>query len=379
MLIIVVYSTHISSSDTLAMPKKISAPPESGRDRLVLNDAETVETADDLLSVQEEKPSFAELSSLVKHVVARSSWWDLHGVDLSLLTLAVAMFPLGFWLMASTVKAVFLAGLFITAYAHTMFTVKLAHETAHNALLGSSPTLNWALNVFCVEFCGGFTADGGYNIHVKMHHPYTNVIGLGDSSSWRVTFLDRFSYLFIAPNFIPIIFPFVSQTLIPNGYQTRVRLLICHMIGVFGYYSMLKHVSGLSTSAALVCVWLIRCIFAVPYIHVNIFQHIGLPMYSVSDRPSRLYQMATGVLNLNSNPVLDYCFGHSSISCHIEHHLFPRLSDNMCLKIKPVVRNYLKNHGLPYNEGLYSKLLAKFYKEYDKLIVQDPPVAKLRG
>lgn len=43
--------------------------------------------------------------------------------------------------------------------------------------------------------------------------------------------------------------------------------------------------------------------------------------------------MSLGVLNLPRLPVLDWAFGHSIVSCHVEHHFFPRLSDNMCLKV----------------------------------------------
>lgn len=43
--------------------------------------------------------------------------------------------------------------------------------------------------------------------------------------------------------------------------------------------------------------------------------------------------MTHGVLNLPRNPVLDWTFGHSLINCHVEHHLFPFLSDHMCLKV----------------------------------------------
>lgn len=43
--------------------------------------------------------------------------------------------------------------------------------------------------------------------------------------------------------------------------------------------------------------------------------------------------MTHGVLNLPRNLVLDWTFGHSLINCHVEHHLFPFLSDNMCLKV----------------------------------------------
>ena len=63
-------------------------------------------------------------------------------------------------------------------------------------------------------------------------------------------------------------------------------------------------------------------------------QHIGLHMFSPTCRPKRIYQMTHGVLNLPRNPLLDWVFGHSLINCHVEHHLFPFLSDNMCLKVR---------------------------------------------
>lgn len=63
-------------------------------------------------------------------------------------------------------------------------------------------------------------------------------------------------------------------------------------------------------------------------------QHIGLPMFAADRKPKRIHLMSLGVLNLPRNPLLDWSFGHSLISCHVEHHLFPSLSDNMCLKVR---------------------------------------------
>lgn len=56
-------------------------------------------------------------------------------------------------------------------------------------------------------------------------------------------------------------------------------------------------------------------------------------MFSRDQKPRRIHMMSLGVLNLPRLPVLDWAFGHSIISCHVEHHLFPKLSDNMCLKV----------------------------------------------
>ena len=348
-------------------------------DTMVGNGSSSLEIANGELLSTGSKASFAALNALVKEIVAKSTWWELYGVDLSFLCLSFVLFFFGFYLMQSTLKLIFISGFLMTAYAHAMFTVKLGHSAVHNSLAGRSRTLNWFLNVLFVEIFGGFTAEGAEEAHIKLHHPYTNVIGLGDSSSWRAPFLDRYMYLFIAPNALMFVYPLVSQTLIPNKWQLRVRLLASHLFGFLLYFSLLRYVSCLSVPASLLCVWLIRGLFSVPYIHVNIFQHIGLPMYEKNARPPRLHQMTTGVLNLARNPILDYSFGHSLISCHVEHHLFPQLSDNMSLKIKPVVRQYVKSYGLPYKEGTYKELLTKFYNEYEDLMVKAPPITKFVG
>ena len=60
------------------------------------------------------------------------------------------------------------------------------------------------------QICGSFSARAGVQGHIKMHHAHTNVIGLGDSSVWKVPFLPRTIYLFIAPLTVPIITPLVA-------------------------------------------------------------------------------------------------------------------------------------------------------------------------
>lgn len=126
--------------------------------------------------------------------------------------------------------------------------------------------------------------------------------------------------------------------------------------------------------------------------------------------------MSHGVLNLPRNPLLDWTFGHSLINCHVEHHLFPSLSDNMCLKVsapapgspkaqdttclvclwfehnykhcmcvwcgvqvKPIVSRYLKVKALPYQEDGYLSRLRLFFHRYQELMVFAPPITELVG
>lgn len=85
------------------------------------------------------------------------------------------------------------------------------------------------------------------------------------------------------------------------------------------------------------------------------WQHIGLDMFSPTRRPKRIYQMTHGVLNLPRNFLLDWMFGHSLINCHVEHHLFPFLSDHMCLK---VARSIFHSQLFSTKEGYWFSLRA---------------------
>ena len=325
------------------------------------------------------KPSMTELNSLVKHVVSRSSWWDLYGIDLAIMCANFVLLPISYLLIRSDSIPLYMIGYVLFAYIHATFTVKLAHAAIHNTLAGSSPFWNRLLTVFFIEIWGGFSEEASREIHIQVHHPYTNVIGLGDSSSWRAPFLDRNTYLFFAPLFLPLFNTPIGVSLLAGRWLSIARLLCVTSAGYIVHFCMFSYVAGLSFLGTILCMFTVRSVFAIPYIHVNIFQHIGLPMYDIKKRPKRLYQLASAALNLPRNPLLDYSFGHSIISCHVEHHLFPRLSDNMCLKIKPVVSSYLKNNGLPYNEATYLGQLKKFYKEYDELMVKAPPITELIG
>ena len=189
----------------------------------------------------------------------------------------------------------------------------------------------------------------------------------------------------LGSQYIPVYCTSLPATSLPCSWpkiacrtlEAKARFLFVTMVGYIMHFCLFHYVTGLSVVGAIFCNITVRTVFAIPYIHVNIFEHIGLPMYDVKKRPKRLYQMASSALSLPRNPLLDFSFGHSVISCHVEHHLFPRLSDNMCLKIKPVVSTYLKSNGLPYHEAPYLSLQWKFYNKYDELMVKAPPITEL--
>lgn len=327
-----------------------------------------------------EETLMMELSRLVQTEVKGSSWWELRGKDCTIIGLAFTALPPAFLLLRSSSPLWFSLGLLLMGVSHAVITVKGTHLASHGAL-SESPKWNRLWAVFFIEVCGAFSAQVGVQAHVKMHHAHTNVLGLGDSSTWKVPCLGRTLYLFIAPLSVPIITPLVALVqLRGQSWLICIRTVSMMFLGLFSHFWLLRHASGFSsTLSAFGCMLLTRNLFSLPYIHVNIFQHIGLSMFALSRRPKRIYQMTHGVLNLPRNPVLDWTFGHSLISCHVEHHLFPSLSDNMCLKVKPVVRQFLMQKSLPYQQDSYLSRLRLFFDQYHELMVLAPPITELVG
>lgn len=363
---------HAKDGETL-VKRKVDSEEMNGESRKKENGVEEVE-------VSEKESLMMELTRLVQKMVRESSWWERRGIDCSILAAAFLCLPPAFLLLASAQLLWFSAGILLMGVAHAVITIKGTHLASHGGLSESQAWGKfWA--IFFIEICGSFSARAGVQGHIKMHHAHTNVIGLGDSSVWKVPFLPRIVYLFIAPLAVPIITPLVALgELKGHSLAHVVRTVLMITLGLYSQYWLLINVSGFNSPlSALLCMLVCRAMFSVPYIHVNIFQHIGLPMFSPTCRPKRIYQMTHGVLNLPRNPVLDWIFGHSLINCHVEHHLFPFLSDHMCLKVKPVVSKYLTEKQLPYQEDSYFSRLNIFFHKYQELMVFAPPITELVG
>lgn len=321
-----------------------------------------------------------ELERQVQDVVRASSWWERHGVDCAILALSLLALPAGFLCLRFHNVLAFATGITILGVCHYTLTVKGSHLATHSALTESK---RWSkiLMIFFVEVCTAFPAEFAKFNHVNMHHGYTNVLGLGDSSTWKMPLLNRYVYMFLGPLLVPLLTPLVAlEHLRKEEPKTALRALGFICLGLYSHYWLFMNVSGFkSPASALACMLLARSLLAHPYLHVNIFQHIGLPMFSPDKKPRRIHMMTLGVLNLPRQPVLDWAFGHSLISCHVEHHLFPWLSDHMCLKVKPVVSKFLHDKRLPYNEDSYLARFQLFLSRYEEFMVHVPPITELVG
>ncbi|PAA68617.1 hypothetical protein BOX15_Mlig001555g5 [Macrostomum lignano] len=318
-------------------------------------------------------PAFKQLKEKVDDIAKNASWFEKYAWDNAHFLSGCVFYAAGLAFLASSDFGRLLVGGFLVGLGHSIVTAKIIHLSAHGAM-GESELYNKFLSWFSGDFVGLFPAEAGFDIHIREHHPHTNIIGLGDSSTWRMPMLPGPVYLFLAPVLFPAVTPLVGASLLVKKPLKLLAFLVSAGLGLYTFVAIMVHWCGYTPLGGLVTLMLCRSLFSFSYIHINIFQHIGLPMWSQSSRPARLFQMASGVLNLHSNPLLDLAFGHSLISCHVEHHLFPRLSDSMCLRVKPAVRNFLLANNLPYNEDYYYNRLKIFMVDYEKLMVNAPPI-----
>ena len=101
-------------------------------------------------------------------------------------------------LLGTSNLGIYWLGIFVMGFSHTTINLKAAHMAAHDAVC-SSKAWNRVWAFICSDYWGTFSADVSNSIHIKVHHPHTNIIGLGDSSTWRAPFLPRFLYMFLSP------------------------------------------------------------------------------------------------------------------------------------------------------------------------------------
>src|SRR6218665_1610945 len=106
-------------------------------------------------------------------------------------------------------------------------------------------------------------------------------------------FLSSYVYMFLEAFTVPALNLIVSLRLLIEGYDWKhlTMFLVRALSGVAFHLFLLMYISNLPFLGAFGVLYLYRAGLSIPYIHINIFQHIGLPMYSPEDRPARIYQM----------------------------------------------------------------------------------------
>jgi fatty acid desaturase 6 len=84
--------------------------------------------------------------------------------------------------------------------------------------------------------------------------------------------------MFVAPVLLPPVMPLTAlyQLMTSRDWKYLVMFLVVMPAGILFHVALLIYVSHFSLTGALLAMWVYRGALAIPYIHINIFQHIGM-------------------------------------------------------------------------------------------------------
>jgi fatty acid desaturase len=108
--------------------------------------------------------------------------------------------------------------------------------------------------------------------------------------------------------------------------------------------------------AALLAYASVSCLSSLMTVSVFIPNHMGMRRLDRGDKLSYLEQQITTSRNISNPRLLDFYYG--GLNSQIEHHLFPRVAHNRYRQMRPFVRAFCLDRGIPYHEASLYRALA---------------------
>lgn len=319
---------------------------------------------DDLLSSQ----SFAALSREVQKIVSKYKWFGQHGFEFIMLILRVGVYAGGLYMMSFPHVSAKIIGLAVVAYGFYGIGITGTHESRHNGFVASARGNKLWGYVFG-DFWSGESSDWWYSHHVQDHHVYTNIYGK-DENYFVFPWINRYVYLLLAPYLVVPALLLGSLKFLWKKWWGLTQFIILFLAG-FGLQAYFFHLTGASLGWSITLTVIMRSFYSPVFMHLALFNHIGLE--KLLEKIPWLPHQTKTTRNLKPNIFLLGLGGNAFVNRHIEHHLFPSLSNRMLNKISPVVRHFLKKEGYEYFENTYDQCLKACVKHYDTLFVKGPP------
>jgi len=313
------------------------------------------------------KNDFLELSRRVQARIKGFTWLDRHGYESLMFFIRFGLFILGFVLFAWPSLVYRVLGMLVLAYAYTGIAITGTHETSHLSYVKNS-FLNKLWAYFFSDFWSAQSSLWWHFRHVQKHHVYPNVPEK-ETANFYYPWLNRYFYFFVTPYLV--IFWLVGNSVkYLWGKWGHLLAYLVAMIAGWCVHLYLFTTLGYSVFASLGLVFIMRSLFAPLFMHLAVFNHIGL------DNPRAvlpwLPRQENTTRNIKPTWFLSGMGGNAFLECHLEHHLFPSLSNHLLAKIRPVVREFLQEKGYLYREEGYRECLAQCLKHYHALFEQRP-------
>jgi len=309
---------------------------------------------------------FVELSSRVQELIKQQSWWQLHGQEWVNLAIRLACFAASFIVFAQPGWAWKTIGILLLSYFYYGIGITGTHETSHLSFVRS-----FRGNRFLAYFFSDFWASQSNlwwkHRHVDVHHVYTNVPS-HEPKIFFYPWLNKYVFFFLLPYLVTLWLIGHSINYLKRRWPQLLLFLGLTMAGWAFHVWLFSTV--VSIGWAIAATFAMRSLMAPIFVQLAAFNHIGL-----EDPETRLpwlpHQTMT-TRNLQPHWFLNGMGGNAFVECHIEHHVFPRLSNNILAKIRPITMEFLKKEGYTYKEETYWSLLKNCLKYYHELFRENP-------
>ena len=253
------------------------------------------------------------------------------------------------------------------AYAYTGIAITGTHETSHLSYSkGKWSNKLWAF--FFSDFWGAQSHLWWHYRHVQVHHLYPNVPNR-EPKPFYFPWINRYVYFFVVPYLI--IFWLISYSIAYLRKQPmQLALYLVVMLSGLAFHSWLFARLGFSVGASIGLAFLMRSLFAPLFMHIAVFNHIGL------DNPEQVLpwipRQDNTTRNIKPTWFLRGMGGNAFLQSHLEHHLFPSLSNHTLTYVHEIVRDFLRQKGYEYKEESYLSCLRNCIKHYHELFQNLP-------
>jgi fatty acid desaturase len=242
----------------------------------------------------------------------------------------------------------------------------LGHDACHYAIFPrrwQNEAFALLVGNFLVGMSRGWWTHSHNLHHGRPNHPYRDpnlqisFLAFSDNQARSKERLQRFIVRYQALLFIPLIsfeawnLSLKSALFLANQHtkhrMLEIGLFIGHVCLFFAGPFLLFDIRP-----AIEFVLLYRGLFGL-YLGLSFAtNHIGMPILDQEAETSFLESQLLVTRNLQANLITDFFFG--SLSCQIEHHLFPTLPRKALRQAAKVVREHCKQNHLVYHEtGLW--------------------------
>ncbi len=288
----------------------------------------------------------------------------------------------------SETTTTFLISAIIAGLTTVAIGISIGHDAAHNAI-SKRPVLN-RIFLFSFNFVGA-NGEIWHERHTNGHHPYANIPNFDtDIEQSKLVRLESSSMHHWWHKFQVFYLPLLLCFYTLNWFFHRdivdlkeslktssSKISSLKLVSVFVLTKML-HLSwfiGLPLLLfdkdwkVILCGYLLLHLSASIMVSVVLLAaHVGEDqLFPVPDEHGKIghsyfmHQLLTSADFATSNPFFNWFFG--GFNHHVAHHLFPEINHIHYPTLTPVIREYLKENGLPYLEHRsWNKSILSHYK-----------------